>query len=59
MDAETTWTLDDEPIEDIREFIRDNALDEHEEEAVLAMRPGEELRFGGGAAASFTLRRET
>ena len=55
---EAVFTLDGEPLEDIREFVRDNGLDEAEEAAVYALRPGDEMRFGGGAAAEFVLRRE-
>lgn len=53
------WTLDGNPT-DLESFIRDNAetFDEREVAAIRAMQPGEERRFGGGAAPLFVLKRE-
>lgn len=60
MEFMKTYTLDGEPI-NIEDFIRDNTapdvepLPDEEIAAILALKPGEELILGGGAAAEFVI----
>jgi hypothetical protein len=58
--TEKRFTLDGEPIEDFGTFLRENADDFTVEDAQRfdALQPGEEVLLGGGAAATFVLRRE-
>lgn len=53
---EKSYRLDGEPV-DIKEFLADNeeGLDPEEVDNILALRPGESVSFGGGAAPIFTL----
>jgi hypothetical protein len=52
------YTLDGVEV-GLAEFLDANPdLDPEEERAVRALQPGEEMYFGGGAAAVFVLRRE-
>lgn len=60
--CEARYTLDGEPV-DLDDLIRDNQDPDFGFEAtdiaqLRALQPGQELRFGGGAAAEFTVRRE-
>jgi hypothetical protein len=50
------FTLDDEPC-DIAEFCTLNAIDHEEQLRIGDLPVGGEMTFGGGAAASFTLKR--
>ena len=50
------YLLDGEPVS-IDEFCQENELDAADRHELLLMAPGEERVFGGGAAATFTLRR--
>ena len=58
-----SYTLDGEPV-DIEEFISDNTAEdvagitELEVASIRALQPGEQIIFGGGAAAEFVLRRD-
>ncbi len=51
------FTLDGEPL-DLADFIEVNELESEQVAALLNLQPGETMNFGGGAAASFVLRRE-
>lgn len=57
--ATPRYTLDGEPV-DIAELIAVNhaVLDADDIARIDAMQPGEQIIFGGGAAAEFVLRRE-
>jgi hypothetical protein len=58
LDGEARFTLDGEPT-DIQDFMEANDFDEggREEAEILAMKVGEELTYGGGAAPVRVLRR--
>jgi hypothetical protein len=60
MDANENkaFTLDGVPV-DIAEFVADNAetFEAEDREAIEALRVGEEIVYGGGAAAEFVLKR--
>lgn len=51
------FSLDGEPI-NLGEFLCDNDLEEEQVAAIANLQPGESMNFGGGAAATFVLRRE-
>lgn len=53
------FTLDNEPV-DIAEFIAVNlhVLESEDIDRIAALKVGEEIHYGGGAAALFVLRRE-
>jgi hypothetical protein len=53
------WTLDGDEI-DLGSFLSDNREDltVADAERFAAMHPGEEILLGGGAGATFVLRRE-
>jgi uncharacterized protein (UPF0335 family) len=50
------FTLDGETI-DIVEFIADNGFDRKEIRKIAKLKVGDELLYGGGAAAEFILKR--
>lgn len=52
---EREFELDGRPVEDIVEFMQQ--LEYHERLKALALKAGEELNLGGGAAPLFVLRR--
>lgn len=51
------YTLDGAPV-DIVEFILDNGFDDETTGQVMALKVGESMTFGGGAWATFVLKRE-
>jgi len=51
------FTLDGAPV-DVTQFIADNELDAEQIVAIHNLQPGETMNFGGGASATFVLRRE-
>lgn len=58
MNIPKQFTLDDQPI-DIGEFLVDNEEDFTPEDIarISALQVGEEIVYGGGAFATFTLKR--
>jgi hypothetical protein len=50
------FTLDGQPVPDIYVFIEEN-LSIAERKQIEALGVGDEMKLGGGAAATFTLRR--
>ncbi len=51
------FTLDGKPV-DLADFLEVNEFEADQVASILNLLPGETMNFGGGAAASFVLRRE-